>query len=46
MKMKSCLEAIQGQLDKLNEKYIDRKSRPMIPEDYDTHLKAIFINKI
>lgn len=27
-------------------KYIERKTRPMNPEDYDSYLKAIFMNKI
>jgi len=46
MKMKSCLESISAYLNKFNEKFIERKPRPLPPEDYDTYLKAHFLNKI
>lgn len=44
--MKESLLKIHRSLDNFNTKYIDRKSRPMTPEDYDQHLKAHFLNKI
>jgi dynein heavy chain len=44
--MKDSLEKIHKSLDNFNTKYVERKTRPMAPEDYDSYLKAIFMNKI
>lgn len=33
--MKESLLKIHRSLDNFNTKYVDRKSRPMTPEDYD-----------
>ncbi len=34
-KMKESLQKITKALENFNSKYIERKSRPMTPEDYD-----------
>lgn len=46
MKMKEALAKINQSLDKFNTKILERKNRPMSPEDYDMHLKAVFQNKL
>ena len=46
MKMKEALAKIYQSLEKFNTKILDRKNRPMSPDDYDMHLKAVFQNKL
>ena len=41
-KMKESLDKISGCLQKVNSKIIERKNKPMAPDDYDQYLKAIF----
>lgn len=45
-KMKNSLENVKKALQVFNTKIIDRKSKPMSPDDYDQYLKAVFSNKI
>jgi len=40
--MKEALAKIYQSLEKFNTKILDRKNRPMSPDDYDMHLKAVF----
>jgi dynein heavy chain len=42
MKMKEALGKINQSLEKFNTKMIDRKNRPISPDDYDLHMKGIF----
>lgn len=44
--MKDSLEKIHKSLASFNIKIIERKNRPMSPDDYDQFLKAIFSNKL
>lgn len=46
MKMKESLAKINQSLDKFNTKILERKNRPMSPDDYDQYLKAVFQNKL
>jgi dynein heavy chain len=45
-KMKFSLEKVTDALEVFNVKIIERKSKPMTPDDYDQYLKALFSNKI
>lgn len=45
-KMKDSLQKIHKSLSSFNVKIIERKNRPMSPDDYDQFLKAIFANKL
>jgi len=45
-KMKYSLEKVTDALEVFNVKIIERKSKPMTPDDYDQYLKALFSNKI
>lgn len=45
-KMKDSLNKIGDCLQKINGKIIERKSKPMPPDDYDQFLKAIFSQRI
>lgn len=42
MKMKESLAKITQSLEKFNTKILERKNRPMSPDDYDQYLKAVF----
>jgi len=44
--MKESLKKIEVSLNNFNNKIIERKNKPMSPEDYDQFLKAHFANKI
>jgi dynein heavy chain, axonemal len=44
--MLESLKKIKECLEKFNVKIIERKNKPMSPEDYDQYLKAIFVNKL
>ena len=44
--MKECLIKIELKLNNFNKKIIEKKNKPMSPEDYDQFLKAHFANKI
>lgn len=44
--MKDSLEKIHKALASFNIRIIERKNRPMSPDDYDQFLKAIFSNKL
>lgn len=46
MKMKEALAKINQSLEKFNTKILERKNRPMSPDDYDLFLKAVFSNKL
>ena len=43
--MKECLIKIELKLNNFNKKIIEKKNKPMSPEDYDQFLKAHFANK-
>lgn len=45
-KMKESLKKVEVNLSTFNTKIIERKNKPMSPEDYDQFLKAHFANKI
>ncbi len=45
-KMKESLKKVEQNLATFNAKIIERKNKPMSPEDYDQFLKAHFANKI
>lgn len=45
-KMKHSLEKVHESLEVFNVNIIERKNKPMTPEDYDQYLKALFSNKI
>lgn len=45
-KMKHSLDKVKDCLEVFNTKIIERKSKPMSPDDYDQYLKALFSNKI
>ena len=45
-KMKKSLENIYGELAKLKKPMIDRKQKPISPEEYDNILKAAIANKL
>ena len=44
-KMKECVVKIQDSLTKINQPILERKGRPMAPDDYDQLHKAVFQNK-
>ena len=44
--MKKSLEHIYAELDKLKKPMIDRKNKPISPEEYDNILKAAISNKL
>lgn len=45
-KMKEAYTKIKQCLEKFNTKILDRKNKPMSPDDYDQYLKAVFQNKL
>lgn len=45
-KMKRSLENIEKELEKLKKPMIERKSKPISPEEYDNILKAVIANKL
>lgn len=45
-KMKESSKKVLASLEKFDVKIIERKNKPMPPEEYDQFLKAIFANKI
>jgi dynein heavy chain len=44
--MKKSLECIYVELTKLKKPMIDRKNKPISPEEYDNILKAVIANKL
>lgn len=40
--MKECVVKIQDSLTKINQPILERKGRPMAPDDYDQLHKAVF----
>ena len=44
--MKDSLKKIHKSLENFNTKFIERKNRPMSPDDYDQYLKAIFASRL
>lgn len=44
--MKDTLKRIELALEKFNTRIIERKPKPMSPDDYDQYLKAVFQNKL
>ena len=44
--MKRSLENIYKELEKLKKPMIERKSKPISPEEYDNILKAVIANKL
>lgn len=44
--MKKSLDNIYAQLNKLKKPMIDRKNKPISPEEYDNILKAAISNKL
>ena len=44
--MKRSLENIEKELEKLKKPMIERKSKPISPEEYDNILKAVIANKL
>jgi len=45
-KMKKSLDSIYSELSKLKRPMIDRKNKPISPEEYDNILKAAIANKL
>lgn len=45
-KMKKSLELIYTELAKLKKPMIERKNKPISPEEYDNILKAVIANKL
>ncbi len=45
-KMKKSLECVNSELAKLKRPMIDRKNKPISPEEYDNILKAVIANKL
>lgn len=44
--MKKSLDSIYGELAKLKKPMIERKNKPISPEEYDNILKAAIANKL
>lgn len=44
--MKRSLESIHNELNKLKKPMIERKNKPISPEEYDNILKALIANKL
>lgn len=44
--MKKSLESIYSELAKLKKAMIERKNKPISPEEYDNILKAVIANKL
>lgn len=44
--MKKSLESIYSELAKLKRAMIERKNKPISPEEYDNILKAVIANKL
>lgn len=44
--MKRSLDNIHSELSKLKKPMIERKNKPISPEEYDNILKAIIANKL
>jgi dynein heavy chain, axonemal len=45
-KMLDSLKKIRESLEKFNVKIIERRNKPSSPDEYDSYLKAIFVNKL
>lgn len=44
--MLDSLKKIRESLEKFNVKIIERRNKPSSPDEYDSYLKAIFVNKL